>query len=257
MRHGRAKAARKTLKFFLVVGNIKPPYKVILDGNFIVSVLQQKVPLRERISRLLQGEQFLFFVTRETLNELETLSNVCAEKRDERTELFRRAKQYGLDECEIIEEQSSRVASAGDALKAIVSNERNSEGYFVASQDEQLTERIRELPNVPILRLSRAVLLLEAPSAASRRNASKEERNKLFDMNDEEKQMVSKVKDAVREHAAKNKDREIERRRVERIKPKAKGPNPLSCKKRKSTDRKEGNTEKKRRRKKKSSIAKA
>ena len=251
MRHGRAKAARKTLKFFSVTGNIKPPYKIILDGNFIVTAIQQKIPLHERMSRLLQGEQFLFFVTRETLNELETLSDLCKEKNDERESLFRQAKQFGLDECEIIDEQTEKNVSASDVLKKLVSNERNSEGYFVASQDEQLTERIREIPNVPIMRLSRAVLLLEAPSSASRRNATREERTKLFDMNDEEKLMILQVKDAVRETAVKKRNNEVEKRRTERLKPKAKAPNPLSCKKRKNDEGEKNNPNKKKRRRKK------
>ena len=43
MKHGRAKAARKTLKFFSLNANIKPPYNVILDGNFLAAAVKYKV----------------------------------------------------------------------------------------------------------------------------------------------------------------------------------------------------------------------
>ena len=52
MRHGRAKAARKTLKFFALNGNIKPPYKVILDGNFLVAIMKHKVRIARVCSNL-------------------------------------------------------------------------------------------------------------------------------------------------------------------------------------------------------------
>lgn len=250
MRHGRAKAARKTLKFFFLTGNIKPPYKVLLDGNFIVTSIRQKVPLRDRMDRLLQGEKFTFFVTRASLIELDALIKASVNHED-RAELFRRAKQFGLDECEIIEEFEEGV-DVGNVIKEIVSFETNSKGYFCATQDEDLSNKLREMPNVPILRLSRSILLLEAPSAASRRNATSEERGKLFNMNDEETVMISKIKSSEK----RKRKQEIEMHRIQggRIKAKAKGPNPLSCKKSKHNDSKENENKTKRRRRRKSNV---
>lgn len=43
MRHGRAKAARKTLRFFQLHAGIKPPYNVLLDGTFLAAAVRQKV----------------------------------------------------------------------------------------------------------------------------------------------------------------------------------------------------------------------
>jgi hypothetical protein len=45
MRHGRVKAARKTLRFFQLHAGIKPPYNVLLDGTFLVAAVRQKVNL--------------------------------------------------------------------------------------------------------------------------------------------------------------------------------------------------------------------
>jgi len=251
MRHGRAKAARKTLKFFAITGNIVAPFKILLDGNFIVTVLRNKVPIVERLEKLLQGEKFHLLVTRSSLNELDALMNEFSDKDEEKSEIFRKAKQFGLDECEIIEEKSS-CESAGNEISSLVS-ERNSNGYFVATQDEGLSDALREMSNVPIIRLSRTVLLLESPSSASRRHASGEERSKLLNMNEEEKKMLAFVKEKNRNAVLKERKEREERRKMERVKPKAKGPNPLSCKKRKTEARKTSFVveKKKRRRRKK------
>mmetsp|Transcript_32732 Transcript_32732/g.47364 ORF Transcript_32732/g.47364 Transcript_32732/m.47364 type:complete len:254 (-) Transcript_32732:46-807(-) len=242
MRHGRAKAARKTLKFYSLTGKIKAPYKVLLDANFIVSCIRQKVPLHDRLGRLLQGEKFSLLVTRAALRELDSIIDACEEKG--KIDVLTAAKQFGLDECEILEDHAD--ASAGDSITNFV-HEGNLEGYFIATQDEQLSDTLRGMPNVPILRLNRAVLLLEAPSAASRRNASSDERSKLFGMNEEEKQLVTNVK----AHEITRAKAQEERRPKERLKPKAKNPNPLSCKKRKNETKSNPDGEKKKRRRRK------
>jgi rRNA-processing protein FCF1 len=98
MRHGRAKAARKTLQFFSRQG-IHPPYVVILDGTFLLAAVLQKVPLFERLERILQHNTFYLKVTRSCLDELKAL----AEHPSEKQEALREARQWGLDECQILE----------------------------------------------------------------------------------------------------------------------------------------------------------
>jgi len=261
MRHGRAKAARKTLQFYALNAGIQSPYKVILDGNFLVAAIRQKVPLYERLGKTLQKTDFTFYVTRSALDELASLPG----------DLFQQARQFGLNECEIIERfaipgkkkkennkvddkddteegegesSSSSLGEPGDDIRHLVTEGNNRRGYLIGTQDEALSGVLRGLPYVPQLRLSRGVLLLEAPSAASRRQATSQERSKMMSggglATKEEKEMVA----AVRE-----KDRAVRKRKSEearkaaaaggagsndydrRMKKKAKGPNPLSCRK--------------------------
>jgi U3 small nucleolar RNA-associated protein 23 len=56
MRHGRSKAARRTLQFFRRTIALTPPYHVILDGTFLVAVLRYKLQdeIRDRLAKLLQ-----------------------------------------------------------------------------------------------------------------------------------------------------------------------------------------------------------
>ena len=282
MRHGRAKAARKTLQFYALNAGIQSPYKVVLDGNFLVAAIRQKVPLFERLGKTLQKTDFTFYVTRSALDELASLPG----------DLFQQARQFGLDECEIIERNtipgkkkqgkkgaddvakddseegessSSSLGEPGDDIRQLVTDGHNRRGYLIGTQDEALSDALRGLPYVPQLRLSRGVLLLEAPSAASRRQATTQERSKMMSggglATKEEKEMVA----AVRE-----KDRAVRKRKAEdarkaaaaggagnndydrRMKKKAKGPNPLSCRKSssKGSGGGDGGAEKKKRRRK-------
>lgn len=269
MRYGRAKAARKTLRFFRINAHIKPPYKVLIDGNFLVTAVKQKVPIRERISRVLQNETFDLFTCRSNLDELMLKTG----------ELYQKARQLGLDECQIIEtksipplkssttmevktiEQSKHTPAdpskkrkrgdddnksgsetqSRDHIRRIISEVEgsvsNRRGFLVATQDENLSDELRSIPNIPLLRLSRGVLLLEAPSAASRQRSVYEEKGKQLSgggtTTTEEKEILRRLKDRERK---KKDDDEVTRTRFhpeQRKRHKAKGPNPLSCRKKK------------------------
>lgn len=274
MRHGRAKASRRTLLFYrLNAPHIKPAYKLLLDGTFLVASIRNKVPLFERFTKILQNESFTWYVTRSTLTELEALSKRMLSKRKGNTaasseeedvhDYFAEAKQYGLDECEIIE--SDKIPSppssnmnnsnnreikefseaSNDIYRLATEGGNNRQAYFIATQDDTLANALRAMPYVPLFRLGRAVLLLEAPSAASRSYTGNIEQYKLASagglMTSEERQMVDAVNKRERikrkESMKKVQEARVKRSREEiggsvtvRRKKKAKGPNPLSCK---------------------------
>ena len=231
MRHGRAKASRRTLQFYrLNAPHLKPEYKLLLDGTFLVSSIRNKVPLSERFSKILQNESFRYYVTRSTLSELEALSKRYSSKGEkseesngkdggagvgEQINLFARARRFGLDECEILEGDKdlpstvdgAKKNKAPDELSAEASRDifqlatrggDNTHAYFVATQDDALADALRAAPYVPLFRLGRAVLMLESPSSASRSYTGNVEKNKLASagglMTAEERRMVSAVK---------------------------------------------------------------
>lgn len=252
MRHGRAKAARKTLKFYTINANLKAPYKIILDGNFLAATVQQKVPLFDRLHKLLQGSEFKIHTTRSALDELDALPG----------EMFQEARQFGLDECEIIERcyipgGAKKDSNPKQDIKALVRN-NNTEGWFVATQDEDLSDKIRGYVNVPQLRLARAVLLLEAPSSASRKYALLEEKDKQMSgggtMTHDERELIVKMKDAERKDLE-EKEQLADDVGQQRRKRKAKGPNPLSCKKKKGAADASAPESKKRNRRKKNASS--
>ena len=285
MRHGRAKAARRTLRFFQLNAGIKPPYTVLIDGNFLAASIRQKVreghlhqssrsrltlfmfpftsatflsstsllifahnisqlSLNDRIEKVLQGAKCNLYVARSALDELGSLPGP----------VFEQARRLGLDECEIIENDSlpppspqktdgkeqqdpSSEISASEAIHRLVTAVENGVSnprkFFLATQDAELAEEIRSnAANVPILRISQSVLLLEVPSSSSRKQAARDERSKQAAgtlMTSEEREMVKAVKEQVIQTRKAQETQSIQMTR--RVKPKAKAPNPLSCKK--------------------------
>jgi len=189
-------------------------------------MITQKVPLYERLEKLLQTNEFTIHTTRSALDELNSLPG----------ETFQEARQFGLDECEIIERcyipDSEPDSNPKQDIQNLVRN-GNADMWFVATQDEGLSDKIRGYVNVPQLRLARAVLILESPSASSRKQSTREEQGKQRTgggtMTNDERELIQRMRDERRQKHQPVKDDD-----QQRSKRKAKGPNPLSCKKKKS-----------------------
>jgi U3 small nucleolar RNA-associated protein 23 len=261
MRHGRAKAARKTLQFFRLSVGIVAPYQVILDGTFLVAMLSQKVPLRDRLDRTLQHQAYTLLVTRTSLRELETLSKQTAASNTEKAELFAQARQWGLDYADsIIEDESENSnqdggdnddSALGAPGKEILHLVRTKPEYFVCSQDEALLDVLRMTGTTPVMRLSRGVLLLENPSKAQQSRAKSKEKSKwtgAASVKEQEKKLVDHVRQNVRRERQEQ-QRSSTPHQEQRHSKKAKGPNPLSCKKKRPAGDSEGQKRKRRRKK--------
>ena len=262
MRHGRSKQARRTLQFFDRVAGIRPPYHLIVDGTFVIAMLKYKLPLQERLDKLLQHAPFDFSVCASTMIELKALH---AQSKD--GAIFAEAIRWCQEYCKNLEGvaassqndggssmNSSLSQAAADILRmtanANANEEANSNGdkssprYFCATQDEELLDQLRQIA-IPIIRLARgSVLLLEQPSKMATGTAKRQERKKLTHaMSEPEQQLVEMVKQQKRLEKKQATTATFTQR--QRVKGKAKGPNPLSCKKR-ATD--EPKTENKRKR---------
>jgi hypothetical protein len=113
MRHGRAKAARKTLQFFRRTHGYAPPYHVLLDGTFVVSIVRFKIPLLDRLRSVLQGEAFHLYVTRSTLSELSTLQQAhqLAKNREEKAARFEEAYRWAVANATVLEEEGEGGSS--------------------------------------------------------------------------------------------------------------------------------------------------
>ena len=197
---------------------------------------------------MLQNEEFHLLVCRSALDELAALVPKGG------GETFRQARQFGLDECDIIEskdipndtkddqKKEKRDDAENDIHKLVLESSTNSKQssiYIVATQDQQLADTLREIPKVLLIRLTRGVLILESPSSATRRACMQQERQKQSTgggtMTEDEKQMVQQLYQNKRKN---NTDVTNQQQQHQRKKRKAKGPNPLSCKKKKSSIKK-------------------
>lgn len=257
MRYGRAKAARRTLQFFERTQGLHPPYRVLLDGNFITAFQKHKLDLVARVQRLLQTHRLEFVVTRSTLQELLQLQ--------QHGTVFVETYQWAVKNChKILETQdipttyTATIPSSlddkspgSDILKVLTDSDESSPKYILASQHESLLAVVRSLGSMPIVRLARgSVLLLEHPSTqATSKDRHAEKRKWNHVASEQEKQLLQVV------HEERQQQRPQQQGQVRR-KHKAKGPNPLSCKKRQSsTGPSTGERPNKRRRRNKSSAA--
>jgi U3 small nucleolar RNA-associated protein 23 len=252
MRHGRAKAARKTLSFFARQG-VTPPFCVLVDGPFLVQAVVHNVPIIERMEKLLQYSRFTLQITRSTLEELQVLARHA---KDDKGDVMAQARQWGLDECEILEENDidksvettceTELGIPGQDIVKLVESQAHS--YIVATQDETLLDVLRNSGQCPLLRLSRGVLLLEHPSKAAQNRAQYEEKKKYSHsaVHTSERELAKSAKQELRQQQ----QHTTTTTSSTRVKRKAKGPNPLSCKKKQSASSDESAHKRKRRRKK-------
>jgi U3 small nucleolar RNA-associated protein 23 len=263
MRHGRAKAARRTLQFFHRTQGIHPPYQLLLDGTFIVAVMKYNLPLMERLDRLLQHAAVHLFMTRSSITELEKLKEHAAKDTDMSNKLIlEQVHQWATRQCHNIitdadipkrqdcvssikESVWEKFSTAGQDLLCLVASasEQGKQKYFVASQDETLLDVVRNLGSVPVIRLQRgSVLLLETPSKVASQQDSREERQKWStkgSVTEQEKKLVDCVKEQAKRERRKESDTAAAGAAAGssngRRKQKAKGPNPLSAKKKRTT----------------------
>lgn len=214
MRVLRAKQVRKHLRFYRLTFGIAPAYRCLLDGSFIHQCLKVKLPIADRLEKLLQEREVRLLVPRAALEELEAFGEPC-----------RAAVDFVQEHCEVLERPAAVGAEAAcDGLRRTV-GEANAGRFLVCTMDEGLRRDLRRVPGVPLILLNQTSLVLESPSAASLRNVESQERGKQG-VTGEAREAIDRIRSAARAAGTASGD-------GQRVKKRAKGPNPLSVKKRK------------------------
>eukprot|EP00644_Phytophthora_capsici_P000957 jgi/Phyca11/529418/estExt2_fgenesh1_pm.C_PHYCAscaffold_430023 len=200
MRYLRAKGIRKALRQFHFLCGIKPPYKVLLDGNFIAMCIQMKVDVQERVPKYLQvkSHECEFYVPRAALEELKMLGETTKEAYD-LAKSFKVAEAYDQDD----------------------SSDDKSVDFVVCTQEVELRKALRLVPGVPLIYLNRSVLVFEEISRATLAIVRQEEKANMAKLDVNEKRKLEQMQDGEENHE--------EQQRLK--KKRAKGPNPLSMKK--------------------------
>ena len=129
-------------------------------------------------------------------------------------------------------QENQKLGSAEGILKLIGS--RNRHKYIVATQDEQLKEKLRRIPGVPIIYANKTSLMLETPSSASQLKWEKQEKSKGTRRIKDDVEIAAKEMNLDKEEIMKLKKESYAKLPIMREKRKARGPNPLSVKKKKS-----------------------
>ncbi|XP_078681997.1 rRNA-processing protein UTP23 homolog [Branchiostoma floridae x Branchiostoma belcheri] len=230
MKVKRQKNVRHVLSFYKNNFSYNEPYQVLIDGTFCKAALQFKVDIKEQLPKYLEGNVQLL-TTSCVLAELEAFGQLMYGA-------FLVAKRFKPRKCG----HKGAPVPAADCLLSLV-KPHNEQHYFVATQDPLLTQKLKNIPAVPLLYLNKATPVLDRPSARSVAKAEGLQDTKIG-LSEHEASVLKAMKDEPTTVQQKKK----------RKRPKA--PNPLSCKpkKQKTSDtgeQKSGQTAGKRKRKRK------
>ncbi|KAJ3287676.1 rRNA-processing protein UTP23 [Rhizoclosmatium globosum] len=208
MRVKRAKKNKKNMGIYAQIFGFREPYQLLLDGNFIHVNQQMKMDPWTALPKVLQGQVKLFTTTC-VLSELRSLGA-------DFNATVQTAKKLERRRC-----GHETPVGASECLKSVIGTD-NKHKYGVASQDHTLRVHLRTVPGTPLLYVMNSVLLLEPPSAETQRRIKEIESEKMLPKQFEEK-VIKKL----------NPDAKVAPEPTRTFKKKAKGPNPLSVKKKK------------------------
>ncbi|XP_074565677.1 uncharacterized protein LOC141822144 [Curcuma longa] len=237
MRVKKHKRHRKVVRFYSACFGFREPYKILCDGTFIHHLLLNRLtPINDAVTRLL-GARVLPFTTRCIIGELRSLG-------ESHHEALEAAQQLMMARCD----HEKRI-NAMACIESVV-GEANSEHFFVATQDADMRKRFQEIPGVPVLYGLRNSLFIEQPSSMQKQfvkssekkrlHLSESEYLKLHNMDPKDKISNNPSHGDADEtllRSASTKKRMLGVSQRSQFKRKrVKGPNPLSCKKKKPKD---------------------
>ncbi|GJQ84134.1 hypothetical protein Trydic_g12106 [Trypoxylus dichotomus] len=211
MKIKRYKKVNRYLNFYTNNFGFRQPYQILVDGTFCLAALNSQINIADNLPKYLQGE-------------LKLLTTPCAiiETENFGPKLHGALiilKQYPLHKCG----HEGKPISGSKCFQAMVRGS-NKKHYIVATQDRDLQNKLQSIPGVPVLYLRDKAPVLSAPSEASV-SKSKENLSGRVGVLPTEKVVIDKLK----------KDSGLIDDEVQKLKKRKgpKGPNPLSCKKKK------------------------
>ncbi|CAM0912503.1 unnamed protein product [Alopecurus aequalis] len=218
MRVKKRSRHRKAVKFYSTCFGFREPYKVFVDGTFVHHLLVHRLlPADDAVRELLSASRSTpLFTSKCVLAELRRLGKSHAED-------FDAAQQLATASCE-----HDKVVSAVDCIMSLI-GDKNPEHYFVATQDSDLREKLREVPGVPVIYGLKNSLFIEQPSVQQRKFAQLDEEKRIHMEKTEFKKLLKASSEG---KASSDAPGGAEKSKFKRNR--AKGPNPLSCKKKKT-----------------------
>ncbi|XP_028398336.1 rRNA-processing protein UTP23 homolog [Dendronephthya gigantea] len=206
MKVKRQKTVKKYINLFKNSFGVFEPYQILIDGTFCQAALQNRINIKEQLPKYLDADIQLL-TTECVLHELESLGGALYGA-------LVIAKRFKTRKC------SHREHVPATECVAHLVGDKNEKRYFVATQDKHLRNRFRKIPGVPLLYINYNCIVMEKPSFACTKKATEVERART-EPTEHERGILERLKT--------NDEPEIKKRKRKR----AKGPNPLSCKRKK------------------------
>lgn len=219
---------KKSINFYRYIFKFEIPFNVLIDGNFVGVSIQKKFDMKDLIMKTLAENVHLIIpscVFIELKEIEEKLPGITAA-----------VMKYKIEECK---------HPKMDPISCIKSyiGKRNQGKYFVATQDPYLRSQLRKIPGVPLLFFDQNMLLIDKVSAASheaserreglKEDPQKKEKKELRDKKDEAREFMIEEFKKTKHYKEKMEQYKLNKL-MGKIRPKAKGPNPLSVKKKQS-----------------------
>ena len=257
MRQKRAKAYRKQMSYYQMNFKFREPYQLLVDDEIILESCRIKVDLQKALERTIQGQvkPMITQCCMEALYRSENQQAIALGKSFERRRCGHRPAPKGRA---AIAAAAAAAAASGEASKdgeskevdkdgprkphdclweVIVHNNQNQHRYVVATQKDKLRNRLRRIPAVPMLYLSRSVMIMEPMSPITERARALIEVKKLTQgLNDPQtalKNKTSRGSDADNSDEEGLEEKDGEQKQKKKAKSGPKQPNPLSMKKKK------------------------
>ena len=219
---------KKAINFYRFIFKFDSPYKIIIDGNFAAMALNKKFEMKSSLEKLLDDKVTLIIPSC-IFKEVQSLENKIPG-------LLKLLSQYKIEKCQ------HNLLSPTNCIRDYI-GKKNSSKYFVATQDNFLRVQLRKIPGVPLIFFEQNMLLMDKPSRVSI-EASERRENLKEDPKKTEKKVLDEKKNEISDFLLeefknskyyKQKQEEYKLNKLMgKIRKKAKGPNPLSVKKKQS-----------------------
>lgn len=226
------------MRFFTVCFGFRQPFKVLCDGTFVHHLVSREITPADTVISELLGGPVKLFTTRCVVAELQKLGKDYSES-------LEAAQMLSTATCEHDE------AKPADECLSEVLGSKNSEHFFLGTQDAVFRKKLQMESIVPLLYGLNNSLQIDQPSDFQREVAKDSERKRLT-MTDAEKRMLEKqtarilasnIGEGTAEEDKWETPRVVNSRNGLGVKDKpqfkrnrAKGPNPLSCMKKKKVN---------------------
>lgn len=241
MKTKRNKANRRTMSMYTSVFKFREPYQVVLDADFVITAITQKMDVNSRLENVLGGTIKLM-ITQCTISHLVKLATEGSQVAQEAVDLTR--KLCERRKCNHWKTKASSV----ECIKGIIGDTDNPLRYMVCTQDFNFRSYLREkVIGVPILYLNRSgTLLLEQEGTASETRRKQLQEDKLHVPTEELDRLNSTLDEPIQliqnptettstiHHKVLTSAQKLDNKLIKNKKRKKIGaPNPLSVKKKK------------------------
>ncbi|KAA6415389.1 MAG: rRNA-processing UTP23 [Lasallia pustulata] len=164
MRGKRSKQYRKLMQQYGLTFGFREPYQVLVDAQMIQDTNRFSMDLVAGLERTLHGK-VKPMITQCSIRHLYTLSEVPPRQKEA---LITVAKTFERRRCNhhTLEVPFSTL----ECLRSVVDpkdSQRNKNRYVIASQEDDVRRKLREIPGVPLVYVKRSVMVMEPMAEGS------------------------------------------------------------------------------------------